>query len=159
MIGVHTALPPEQRKAGADSNQADPAKRIALMRLWQPQRMIPFLVTGLANSIVGYSTIFFCLFVGMSGIISNVIGFAVGLTCSFVLNRGYVFGVRGAVSSSEVARFLCVVFIAFSVNLCVLLLIQPLFGDTSVLAQVIAIGAYTLVFYALTGSFVFRRRR
>lgn len=123
----------------------------------QLRGLIPFLLTGMANSLVGYSTIFLCLFAGMSGVVSNVIGYAVALTCSFLLNRSYVFGVKGTVSGGEVARFLCVFAAAYGVNLCVLLLIQPVLGEASVAAQVIAIGAYTLAFYPLAGIFVFRR--
>lgn len=123
----------------------------------QRHRLIPFLVTGVANSIVGYSTIFFCLFMGASGFTANIIGYAVALTCSFLLNRNYVFGVEGAVSHTEVVRFLCVFIASYGVNVAVLLLIQPTFGEASALAQVIAIAAYTAVFYPLSRIFVFTR--
>lgn len=113
------------------------------------QRLVPFLVTGVANSVVGYSTIFFGLFIGLSGVMANVIGYAVALSCSFLLNRNYVFSVKGTISPIEVARFLCVFFIAYAVNVGVLITIQPMLGDRSIAAQVIAIAAYSCVFYPL----------
>jgi putative flippase GtrA len=121
----------------------------------QRHRLFPFLVTGVANSIVGYSTIFFCLFMGASGITANITGFAIALTCSFLLNRNYVFGVNGAVSHTEVVKFMCVFLASYGVNVAVLLLIQPYFGEASGAAQVIAIAAYTVVFYPLSRIFVF----
>lgn len=119
-------------------------------------RLVPLFMTGLANSIVGYSAIFLCLFFGTSGVTANVTGFGVGLTCSFLLNRRYVFGVRGSVSRVEVIRFLAVFVAAYGVNMFVLLLAQPLLGEGSPVAQVLAVAAYTLVFYPLSRFFVFR---
>jgi putative flippase GtrA len=119
--------------------------------------LIPFLVTGVANSIVGFSTIFFCLFIGSDGITANIAGYAVTLTCSFLLNRHYVFGVRGTISHAEIIRFIAVFITAFGVNMSVLLLSQSSLGEGSAVAQVLAVGAYTLVFYPLTRLFVFRR--
>jgi putative flippase GtrA len=141
------------RSEGGRSKRA-PTFRVVANQL---RRLIPFLVTGFANSVVGYSTIFFCLFIGIGGIAANTIGYAVALTCSFVLNRNYVFGVKGGVSHTEIVRFLCVFLVAYGVNIGVLLLVQPMFGEASVIAQVLAIATYTLVFYPLSGVFVFRR--
>lgn len=114
-------------------------------------------MTGVTNSIVGFSVIFFCLFMGASGITANIIGYAVTLTCSFVLNRNYVFGVSGAISHAEVLRFLIVFITAYGVNLSVLLLTQSVLGEASAVAQVLAVAAYTLVFYSLSRWFVFKR--
>lgn len=144
------------RKTQSEVGRSKPAP-VGRTIVNQLQRLVPFLVTGFANSVVGYSTIFFCLFIGIGGIAANTIGYAVALTCSFALNRNYVFGVKGAVSHTEVARFLIVFLVAYGVNIGVLLLVQPVFGETSVIAQVLAIAAYTLVFYPLSGVFVFRR--
>jgi putative flippase GtrA len=127
---------------------------IVRRQIWQ---LIPFLVTGIANSIVGFSVIFFCLFMGTSGVTANIIGFAFGLTCSFLLNRHYVFGVRGAIVPMEIARFLAVFVTAYGVNMAVLLLAQSVLGEASPIAQVIAVASYTLVFYPLSRIFVFRR--
>ena len=70
------------------------------------QRLGRFLLTGFANSAVGWAVIFAGLWAGLSGLAANAAGFGVGLALSFTLNRHYVFGVRGAVSAREIGRFL-----------------------------------------------------
>lgn len=121
------------------------------------QRLARFALTGVANSLVGWAVIFACLLAGMTAVVANVAGFGVGLALSFTLNRHFVFGVRGAVSGAEVLRFLVVFFVAFAVNLAVLLLGVNAFGFSPMLAQVPAIGAYAAVFFLLSQRFVFRR--
>jgi putative flippase GtrA len=142
------------RAGNTRRSHAGPLRSAASRQLY---RLIPFLVTGFANSIVGFSVIFLCLFAGTSGITANITGYAVALMCSFVLNRHYVFGVRGAISRTEIVRFLAVFIAAYGVNMSVLLLIQPVFGEDSPIAQVLAVAAYTLVFYPLSRVFVFKR--
>lgn len=138
----------------ASSRPGQSRGAIVKRQIWQ---LVPFLVTGIANSIVGFSVIFFCLFMGASGVTANIIGFAFGLTCSFLLNRHYVFGVRGAIAPMEIARFLAVFATAYGVNIAVLLMAQSVLGEASPIAQVIAVASYTLVFYPLSRIFVFRR--
>lgn len=151
-------MPLSDRTTRAEESRNGQAGTLRSAVTHQFYRLIPFLVTGVANSIVGFSVIFFCLFVGASGITANIIGYAVALTCSFLLNRHYVFGVRGTISHAEVVRFLAVFFAAFGVNMTVLLLAQSALGEASAMAQLLAVAAYTMVFYPLSRLFVFRRR-
>lgn len=121
------------------------------------QRLARFVLTGIANSLAGWTVIFACLLAGASGVVANVAGFGVGLALSFTLNRFYVFGIKGAVSEREIARFLAVFFVAYGVNLAVLLFAENALGLSSMVAQVPAIGAYCVVFFLLSQKFVFRR--
>ena len=150
-------VPLSERTTRDDDSPSRHARSLRLTVTHQFFRLIPFLVTGVANSIVGFSVIFFCLFVGASGITANITGYAVALTCSFLLNRHYVFGVRGTISHAEVIKFLAVFITAFGVNMSVLLLTQSVLGEASQIAQVLAVAAYTLVFYPLSRMFVFKR--
>lgn len=120
------------------------------------QRLGRFLLTGFANSAVGWAVIFGGLWGGMSGLAANAAGYAVGLVVSFTLNRHYVFGVTGAVSAREVLRFLAAFAIAYGVNVAVLLAAQSVLGADSALAQLPAIGAYVVIFFLLSQRFVFR---
>jgi putative flippase GtrA len=120
-------------------------------------RFARFVLTGIANSLVGWAVIFAGLMAGLTAVAANVAGYGVGLLLSFTLNRHYVFGVRGAVSGGEVMRFLVVFFLAFAVNLAVLLGSAHVFGLSPMMAQVPAIVAYTAVFFLLSQLFVFRR--
>ena len=155
---ARTILPLSDRKTRGGCTTRGKSEPLVSYAIRQFFRLIPFLVTGVANSIVGFSTIFFCLAIGADGITANIVGYAVALTCSFLLNRHYVFGVRGTISHTEVGRFIAVFFTAFGVNMAVLLLTQSMLGEGSPVAQVLAVGAYTLVFYPLTRLFVFRRK-
>jgi putative flippase GtrA len=120
------------------------------------QRLGRFLLTGFANSAVGWAVIFGGLWAGLSGLAANAAGYAVGLVLSFTLNRHYVFGVRGAVSGREVARFLAAFGIAYAVNVAVLFLAQSVLGADNPWAQLPAIAAYVAIFFVLSQLFVFR---
>jgi putative flippase GtrA len=120
------------------------------------QRLSRFLLTGFANSAVGWAVIIACIWGGMSGFAANASGYGVGLALSFTLNRRWVFGIQGATSRSEVTKFLAVFLIAYGANAGVLLITQLMLGPASLLAQVPAIAAYVLAFYLLSRRFVFR---
>jgi putative flippase GtrA len=119
-------------------------------------RLLRFLLTGLANSAVGWAVIFGGLWAGMSGLAANAAGYAVGLVVSFTLNRQFVFGARGAVSLGEVARFLAAFAVAYGANVAVLLAAQNVLGADSALAQLPAIAAYVAIFFLLSQFLVFR---
>jgi putative flippase GtrA len=120
------------------------------------RRLVRFVLTGLANSAVGWAVIFGGLWAGLDGLVANAAGYAVGLIMSFTLNRRYVFGVRGGVSAPEIARFLAAFAVAYGVNVAVLLGAQAVLGTGSALAQLPAIAAYILIFFLLSQRFVFR---
>jgi putative flippase GtrA len=120
------------------------------------QRLGRFVLTGIANSAVGWAIIVAGLWAGMSGFASNAAGYGVGLVLSFTLNRRWVFGIEGAFSGNEFARFLAVFLIAYGANAAVLLIAQSALGPASMVAQVPAIVAYVLTFYLLSRCFVFR---
>jgi putative flippase GtrA len=119
-------------------------------------RLARFLLTGLANSAVGWAVIFGGLWAGMSGLAANAAGFTVGLLLSFTLNRRFVFGVKGAVSGGEVAKFLAAFAVAYGANVAVLVAAQRLLGANSPLAQLPAIAAYVLIFFLLSQFLVFK---
>ncbi|WDA42789.1 GtrA family protein [Erythrobacter sp. BLCC-B19] len=119
-------------------------------------RLFRFLLTGLANSAVGWAVIFGGLWAGMSGLAANAAGYAVGLVLSFTLNRRYVFGVTGVVSVREVARFMTAFAIAYGANVAVLLTAEAIIGADHPLAQLPALATYVLLFFVLSQRYVFR---
>lgn len=119
-------------------------------------RLLRFLMTGLANSAVGWAVIFGCLWAGVDGLAANAAGYAVGLVLSFTLNRHYVFGIQGPVAGREVTKFLAAFGLAYAANVAVLLAAQSVLGADSALAQLPAIAAYVLIFFLLSQYFVFR---
>lgn len=119
-------------------------------------RLARFLLTGVANSAVGWAVIFAGLWAGMSDVAANAAGFAVGLVLSFTLNRRFVFGVTGAVRGREVAKFLAAFTVAYSANLGVLFAGRAVLGPGNPIAQLPAIATYVIIFFALSQLFVFR---
>lgn len=119
-------------------------------------RLFRFLLTGLANSAVGWAVIFGGLWAGMSDFAANAAGFGVGLVLSFTLNRRFVFGVSGAVRAPEVAKFLAAFAVAYGANLAVLAAARSVLGAGNALAQLPAIGAYVVIFFLLSHLFVFK---
>lgn len=114
-------------------------------------------LVGVINTLVGYAVIFGCLLAGFSGVMANIAGYAIGLLCSFVLNRHYVFGARGAVSGGEIVKFAIAFAAAYGTNLTVLMAAQSVLGDGHPLAQIPAIVSYSLIFFIVSHTFVFRR--
>ncbi|MFO6446101.1 GtrA family protein [Erythrobacter sp. NE805] len=119
-------------------------------------RLLRFGLTGLANSAVGWAVIFGGLWAGLGDFAANAAGFGVGLVLSFTLNRRFVFGVTGAVGAREVARFLAAFAVAYGANLAVLHTARGVLGAGNALAQLPAIAAYVVIFFALSQFFVFR---
>jgi len=119
-------------------------------------RLLRFGLTGLANSAVGWAVIFGGLWAGLGDFAANAAGFGVGLVLSFTLNRRFTFGVTGAVGAGEVARFLAAFAVAYGANLAVLHAARSVLGAGNALAQLPAIAAYVLIFFALSQLFVFR---
>ena len=119
-------------------------------------RVFRFALTGLANSAVGWAVIFGGLWAGLGGLAANAAGYAVGLVLSFTLNRRFVFGLKGAVSGGEVAKFLAAFAIAYGANVAVLLAAQSVLGADNPLAQLPAIAAYVVIFFVLSQWFVFK---
>ncbi|MFM7349333.1 MAG: GtrA family protein [Erythrobacter sp.] len=119
-------------------------------------RLFRFGLTGLANSAVGWAVIFGGLWAGLSDFAANAAGFGVGLVLSFTLNRRFTFGVTGAVSGREVAKFLVAFAIAYGTNLAVLAAARSVLGEGNALAQLPAIAAYVVIFFVLSQIFVFK---
>lgn len=115
-------------------------------------------LAGVVNTLAGYAVILSCLYIGADDITANAAGFAFGLTISFTLNRSYVFGTQGRLSSGEVMRFLAAFAISYAVNLIVLWAARSALGAGNPLAQIPATVSYSLVMFVLSHRFVFSGR-
>lgn len=115
-----------------------------------------FLLVGVANTALGYSVIFGCMYLaGFSPELSNAAGYAVGLLVSYFLNRNFTFKSDQRLST-ELVRFMLVFLTAYMANLVVLIaLVRALeihAGPSQVIAGVIYIGTT----YVLNKHYVFR---
>jgi len=87
---------------------------------------------------------------------ANAIGYGVGLVMSFCLNRAYTFGHDGAISGAAL-RFLAAFAVCYAINLAVVALLVDGVGVNGYLAQPCGMASFTVSFYILLRSHVFRR--
>lgn len=87
---------------------------------------------------------------------ANATGYGIGLIVSFTLNRAYTFGHDGAVSGAA-ARFLISFAICYTINLAVVGVLVDGLGVNGYLAQPCGMASYTISFYILLRTHVFRR--
>jgi putative flippase GtrA len=117
---------------------------------------------GLVNTLVGYATIevLYRMF-GAPPALANAAGFAVGTVTGFVLSRGFVF--RSDVPRRETApRYLLTAAGGFALNQAVLALMLGLLGRQGMgheIAQLCAMGSYTVFVFATCRLWVFRPAR
>jgi putative flippase GtrA len=120
------------------------------------KRPVRFVLVGVVNSFAGLAAIYFCkLFIGLGNVAANMIGYGFGLVVSFVLNSAWTFQYRGAVFPA-VLRFVLVFLVSYGTNLVFVLLLIDHWGINSYIAQAVGILPYTVTFYVLSRTFVFR---
>ena len=118
--------------------------------------MVRFGLVGVLNTAVGYGTIvLLTVLAGLPPVAANMGGYAVGLVVSFTLNRRYTFRKRSGGQGSALA-FLAVFAVAYGVNLIVLSLSLGIIPE--LWAQACAMASYTVLFFILSRTIVFRPR-
>lgn len=121
-------------------------------------RFLKFLLVGLFNTLVGVAVIVGGILIGLPPLIANALGFVVGLCVSFTLNSRITF--RVAHSSGWTAfRYLLAFLTAYGCNLVVVLLLERMYPQHVILTHVLGIVPYTIVFFLLADTFVFRQTK
>jgi putative flippase GtrA len=87
---------------------------------------------------------------------ANAAGYGVGLIMSFFLNRAYTFGHDGALSRAAV-KFLIAFAICYGINLALVAVLVDGAGVNGYLAQPCGMVCFTISFYILLRTQVFRR--
>lgn len=87
---------------------------------------------------------------------ANALGYGIGLIMSFFLNRAYTFGHDGALSGAAL-RFLVAFAICYAINLAVVAVLVDGAGVNGYLAQPCGMACFTISFYILLRTHVFRR--
>jgi putative flippase GtrA len=114
-----------------------------------------YLGSGALNTIVGFSVIFVLMGLGVSPYIANMGGYMVGFVLGFVVSKKFVFRSNGHVFNESMKYLIAFVF-CFALNFLVLNIALSVLHLESVVAQVLAGGAYTLSMYAIMRCFVFQ---
>lgn len=117
-----------------------------------------YLLTGVANTLIGVLVIFALMAAGAGPRVANVTGYAVGLVVSFLLNRRWTFASSRPVRETG-ALFFLVFLVSYAVNYSVLTFGMEVLAQNPYVAQLAAVLAYTVVNYFGCRYFVFREAR
>ena len=119
---------------------------------------LKYVVVGGLNTLLGLGVIYACkIAVDMADPWANAFGYAAGLTLSFALNRRWTFAHNGPWIPA-LGRFLASFFLSYSVNLDVVMVLIDGAGVTGYIAQAAGLPPYTITFYLLSKTVVFRRQ-
>ena len=121
-----------------------------------PQReFVRFLLAGLANTALGY-VVFLGLHhgLGVQPGWANAWSYAAGLLQALLLNRWFVF-TQAQLSAASVLRFFAGFALCFALNQAVLHALLGLSWPAA-LAQLFAMASYTLSFFALNRSWIWK---
>ncbi|MDG7001057.1 MAG: GtrA family protein [Nitrososphaerota archaeon] len=120
------------------------------------KQLLKFIAVGVLNSMLGYSVIFGCMYLGkMAPGTSNVAGYAVGLTVSYILNRRYTFNSKKS-RRAEITRFMAVFLIAYALNLLVLLAMIHRFKMNADISQILSGVVYIAAAFIMNKYYVFQ---
>lgn len=111
-------------------------------------------VSGVVNTVVGFSIIFLLTYLGFSPVAANVAGYAGGLISGFYLSRVFVFK-QGGNAAKQGAQYFGAFLVAFLVNLGVLKLVLSFTHLPVMLAQLASAIAYTFVIFVISRYLIF----
>lgn len=119
-------------------------------------RFAAYSVAGVANAIVGVSTILIAGVLGASAVLANVLGYGLGLIVSFTLNSRITFRGR-KIDWATVLRFLAGFAIAFGVNIGVVIGAEHVPHLPKSIASLVGTPFYVVLFFLVCEHWVFRR--
>lgn len=116
---------------------------------------IRFLVVGVFNTIAGYAIFLFGLWgLSMNAFAANAMSYIIVVFVAYFITAKFVF--KKPIAPSGMGQFLVAFSIAFGLNQAVLLGFDQFTDLRPEIAQVFAMGTYTVVFFLLNKFIVFR---
>ncbi len=115
---------------------------------------IKYGVIGVINTLFGYTIIFLLVYINFGAELSNFIGYFLGIFLSYYLNKKYNFKSKNSYKK-EMPKFLTSMFIAYLLNLIVLVFCYRYIGINVYISQLIAGVVYTLTGYVISKVWVF----
>ena len=120
---------------------------------------VRFLVVGLANTLIGLSIIYAGKWlIGWNDVVANMVGYSLGLILSFILNKRWSFRYIGS-HGPAMFRFVLVIAVAYTLNLCMTLATISIFDVNSYLAQALGVAPYTIITYLGSRYYVFPNQK
>jgi len=114
-----------------------------------------YLLSGVGNTLVGFSFIFGLMWAGVSAYAANIAGYALGLLLGFFVSRSFVFNAAGAFNR-QICRYSLAFVTCLALNILVLTLALELFEINRFLSQCLAAGSYMAAMYLLSRFYVFK---
>jgi putative flippase GtrA len=110
---------------------------------------------GVANTLIGYAIIVCALWLGAGDYLANALGYGLGLGFAYLMHRHWTFRVAHRRSFAELVRFYVSAAIAYSVNVGFLTLARSAGYVDNPLAQLAAMGVYSVAFLLIVNLWVF----
>ena len=123
-----------------------------------PVSFAKFCAIGIVNTCVGYSLIFFSLYIlGLNYLVSNTIGYTVGLGVSFCLNKFTNFKSPDSIFN-ELPKFCLSFLLSYFMNNLTLILCVEFLHVSKIISIALAGGVYTVSFYFFSRYVVFTKK-
>lgn len=116
---------------------------------------IRFLITGVINTLAGYSTFMVAIYVKYHYLAANIMATIVGITTSYFLNKYFTFKIR-RISFTEILRFLLVYFFSFIISSFILYILIDLIFFNPYVAGIINLFIITMISWYGHRYFTFR---
>lgn len=123
------------------------------------EQVVRFSLVGVANTALGYAIILTAMALGAGDYLANALGYGLGLSVAYLLHRRFTFGQSWGADRTEAIRFAVTAALSFGVNLAVLRAAREAGYIGHPLAQLAAMGAYSVSFFLLARSWVFLNAR
>lgn len=118
--------------------------------------LVKYILVGITNTLIGYTLIFFFIFVGIYPEVSNLFGYGFVMIISYFLNKKFTFKSQNS-HSKEFSRFLLSMGLAYVLNLLTLMIGYRFFEINVYVSQILAGGVYTMSGYILSKNWVFTK--
>ena len=112
---------------------------------------------GAANTLIGYVIIVSSLWLGAGDYLANALGYGLSLGFAYLMHRHWTFKVAHRRSVAEVARFYVSAAISYAANVGFLKLARSVGYVDNPLAQLAALGVYSITFLLIVNIWVFAR--
>jgi len=113
-----------------------------------------YLLSGVGNTVVGFSVIFVLMWVGVSAYVANMAGYAIGGVIGFLVSRNFVFNAASKFNR-QMWRYSLAFVLSVALNIVVLTLALEIFGINRFLSQCLAAASYTVSMYLTSRIYVF----
>lgn len=119
------------------------------------QQSVRFGMVGCLNTLVGLSTIYLLMLLGLNPLIANLFGYGGGFIISFLFNKKWTFASRQKISESF-SKYLFLGIVCYLLNLFVVVFCKTKWHMSYYYCQVFGIFAYTGTMFVGCRTFVFK---